>query len=60
MNQEKIYYSVSELAKELSMSDKGIRDLIHNHNLPAARIGKAFRIKRDDFDTFWRKNQVQS
>jgi len=60
MNQEKIYYSVSELAKELSMSDKGIRDLIHHHKLPASKIGKAYRIKRDDFDTFWRKNQVQS
>lgn len=49
MHQEKFYYSVSELAKELSMSDKGIRDLIHHHNLPASKIGKAYRIKRDDF-----------
>jgi len=52
------FYSVGELAAELGMSTKGIRDLIHRHNLPASRIGKAFRIKKSDFVTFWRENQV--
>lgn len=60
IKKEKSFFSVLELAEELGMSEKGIRDLIHRHHLPASKIGKAYRIRRDDFDTFWEKNQVQS
>lgn len=56
-NQEN-YYSVSQMADKLGMSQKGIRDLIHRHNLPASRIGKGFRIKESDFIRFFEENRI--
>lgn len=56
-NQES-YFSVNQMAKRLGMSQKGIRDLIHRHNLPASKIGKAYRIKESDFIKFFEENRA--
>lgn len=56
-NQES-YFSVNQMADKLGMSQKGIRDLIHRHNLPASKIGKAYRIKESDFIKFFEENRA--
>lgn len=60
MNQQESekFYSVSEMAERLGMSQKGIRDLIHKHNLPASRLGKAYRIKESDFLKFFEEKRT--
>lgn len=57
-NNQENYYSVSQMADKLGMSQKGIRDLIHRHNLPASKIGKAYRIKESDFIRFFEENRI--
>lgn len=52
------FLSIKELAERLGMTQKGIRDLIHRHKLPASKIGKSYRIRESDFISFWRENQA--
>ncbi len=52
------FFSVRDMADKLGMSQKGIRDLIHRHNLPASKIGKAYRIKESDFIRFFEENRI--
>jgi excisionase family DNA binding protein len=39
-------YTVAEIAQLFSISQRVVRDLIHKGELPALRIGRAYRIPR--------------
>lgn len=52
------YLSVRDLADILGMSQKGVRDLIFKHGLPASKIGKAYRVLDSDFESFFNANMA--
>jgi excisionase family DNA binding protein len=41
----------SEAARELGMTPRGVRELIHRGELPAQKLGKEFAIERKDLET---------
>ena len=47
--------SVEEVAKYFKVSQKLVRDLINRKELPAAKIGRRWRIQRKDVDKFIRE-----
>jgi excisionase family DNA binding protein len=44
------YLKVEEVAARLKLKDTTIRDWILRGELPAYKLGKEWRIRRDDFD----------
>ena len=44
------YLNVEEVAVRLQLKEKTIRDWILRGELPAYKLGKEWRIRRDDFD----------
>jgi excisionase family DNA binding protein len=44
------YLKVEEVAARLKLKEKTIRDWILRGELPAYKLGKEWRIRRDDFD----------
>ena len=44
------YLKVEEVAARLKLKEKTIRDWIGRGELPAYKLGKEWRIRRDDFD----------
>ena len=42
--------TVDEVAEYLRIKDTTVRELIKRGELPAARVGKAYRIKRTDVE----------
>jgi len=49
------FLTVPEAARELRMSYGGTLQLIHKGLLPAARLGKSYRIRRDGLDEALRR-----
>lgn len=49
---EGIFLSTEEVAKILSVKDEVVRDLIRRRELPALKIGKAYRIVETDLQVF--------
>jgi excisionase family DNA binding protein len=45
-------YTVEEVAKMLKVSDQTVRALIRQGNLPALRIGRVWRIKKEDLRAY--------
>ena len=54
MDQQR-YLTVEESAKEFQVSEATIRRWIKAGDLRAAKIGKSWRIKREDLDAFYEK-----
>ena len=53
LNTEQIrFMTVSEVATSLRVSTMTVYRLINGGELPAARIGRAFRVRTEDLDTF--------
>jgi excisionase family DNA binding protein len=52
MTQEKEFYLVEELAKKLRVCDMTIYRYIKAGKLKAYRIGKEFRIDKEEFNNF--------
>ena len=52
------FLTVSNMTDILQVSRPGIDNLIATGNLPAAKIGKQYRVKTDDFVKWW-NGQVQ-
>lgn len=50
--QEKEYLSVEEIAQQLDISVEVVRGLIRSKQLTAYRIGKEYRIKKEDYEKF--------
>lgn len=55
---EKDFYTAKELAEKLSVNVMTIYRYIKAGKLHAYKIGKEFRIKQDDINTFLLKNKT--
>jgi len=55
----KNYLTAEEIAEELSVSIETVRAWINHQDpkqrLPAYKVGRQYRIKKEDFDTFMQK-----
>ena len=45
-------YTVEEVAKMLKVSEQTVRTLIREGEIPAKRIGRVWRIKKEDFEAY--------
>lgn len=52
LNLEKPYFSIDEAAAVLGVHERTIRYHIKNGTLPAGKIGRAWRIAKDDLLAF--------
>ena len=53
VNTEQVrFMTVSEVAASLRVSTMTVYRLINGGELPAARIGRSFRVRSEDLDTF--------
>ena len=46
------YRSVAWLAARWAVTPKVVRDLIHRGELPAYKIGLAYRVRQDDIESY--------
>ena len=49
--------TVSQAAKYLQVCDKTVRRMIANNKLPAYKLGKSWRIKKNDIERLFEGNQ---
>jgi excisionase family DNA binding protein len=54
------FLTVQEVADVLRISSMTVYRLIKNGDLPAARIGKSFRVREDDLDAFIAKQYTEA
>ena len=54
------FLTVQEVADVLRISSMTVYRLIKNGDLPAARIGKSFRVREDDLDAFIAKQYPEA
>ena len=54
-----VYYTVTQVATKLNVSERVIRFLIRHGRLPAVRIGKEYRIEAADMAAFLEKQAVE-
>ena len=54
------FLTVQEVADLLRVSTMTVYRLIKNGELPAARIGKSFRVREDDLDAFIANQYTQA
>jgi excisionase family DNA binding protein len=53
------FYTVEQIARMMQVSEDTVRSWIkrRNNRLPSYRVGREFRIAKDDFDTFLKSQQ---
>lgn len=51
-------YTVGEIAKKLRVHPQTVRNLIHSKRLEAVKIGNEFRIFKEDYDRFIKRNST--
>lgn len=56
--QEKQWLTVEDIAKELSFDVGTVRYWIRTKKLKAARFGKEYRIKREDYEQFIKEHMT--
>lgn len=59
MNKNKDFYLVEELAKSLRVSNMTIYRYIKASKLNAYKIGKEFRISKEEFNNFLKKTRTK-
>lgn len=52
--------TVNQVAEEFQVTTQTIRNWIEGGALPAAKIGRAYRVKREDVDTMLARAQADS
>lgn len=52
--------TIADVKKELNVSDKVVRRLIKNNELPAAKIGGEWRIAKGDLTTYFRSKVLEA
>jgi excisionase family DNA binding protein len=52
------WLSVEDIAKELGLTEDTIRNYIRTKQLIAYRMGRDYRIKREDYDKFLEKRRT--
>ena len=50
--------SISEVAEQLKVSDRTVRNWIEKGMIKAYRFGLVYRIRKEDFDAFIQASQV--
>ncbi|HEU5378012.1 MAG TPA: helix-turn-helix domain-containing protein [Ktedonobacteraceae bacterium] len=56
MNKDKDWLSVEDIATELDMSVTTVRGWIRDKKLKAAKLGRDYRVRRADYETFIEKS----
>lgn len=46
------WLTLQEIAEELKIHIETVREWVRNKLLPAYKVGRDYRVKRDDFDKF--------
>lgn len=54
--EDKSWLRVETIAKELDVAEGTVRAWIREGKLPALRVGRDYRIKREDYDEFIKKH----
>ncbi|MCK7626589.1 helix-turn-helix domain-containing protein [Streptomyces sp. RS10V-4] len=52
MSDRERFYSVEQVAERLGLHVRTVRNYVRDGRLPAVRIGKQYRIAREDLETF--------
>ena len=52
------FYTVEEIAEKLRVKDFTVREWIHRKELPAYRVGREYRIKKEDYEKFLKKRRT--
>lgn len=50
------YYSIEEIAKMLNVAYLTVYRWVRNNKLLAVKAGKQYRVRKEDLDTFLKKN----
>jgi len=56
---EEDFYTVEELAKKLRVKVYTIREYIRKGQLVAYKVGRDYRIKKEDYEDFLRKRRTK-
>jgi excisionase family DNA binding protein len=56
--EEKSWLRVEDIARELDVADGTVRSWIRNKKLAALRVGKDYRIKREDYEKFIKEHMT--
>jgi len=51
--------TVSEVANYLRITERTVREMIDRGNIPAMKIGKAYRIKRTELEDFIARQEAK-
>ena len=52
--------TTAEIAEKLNVTPKTVRTLIENGDIKAIRIGKLYRVTKEEFDFFLEKNKINN
>ncbi len=52
------FYTVKEIAEKLRVKISTVQDYIRKGHLPAYRIGRDYRIKKDDYEEWLKKRRT--
>jgi putative molybdopterin biosynthesis protein len=52
------FLTVEEIAKRLKVKEFTVRDWIRKRELPAYKVGRTLRIKKEDFEEFLKKHRT--
>jgi excisionase family DNA binding protein len=47
-----VWLTLEQIAEELKLHIETVRSLVRTKQLPAYRVGRAYRVKRTDFENF--------
>lgn len=50
--------STSEIAEKLNVTPKTVRCLIENGDLKAIKVGKIYRVSKEEFELFLEKSKI--
>jgi len=56
--ENKKVYTVGEVAEKLRVHPQTVRNLIHNRKMEAVKIGNEFRIFKEDYERFVKRNST--
>ena len=57
---EKEYLTTEDIARHLDISEATVRRYIRTGKLPAVRLERAYRIRREDFERFLKEREVRA
>jgi len=52
------YYTVDEIAQKLRVKVYTVREWIRKKELPAYKVGRDYRVKREDYEEFLKKRRT--